>query len=256
MATLELRHVSYRYDRPHGEQVLKDISLQIKDGEFLCIVGRSGCGKTTLLRLLAGLDFPCEGTVSIDEKPVTGPGTDRAMVFQNYTLFPWMTVRRNVEFGIKCAFPAQSRNELRQSADIYLDKVGMLRDAHKYPYQLSGGMRQRVAIARSLAMHTNILLMDEPFGALDTQIRKELQMLTESLIQQQKTIIFVTHDIREAVFLADRVIYMTPGSIACEVEIPLPRPRIGLDSQGKQQLKELAGNLTSLFQREEWGVEE
>ena len=252
MAKIELDHVSYSYTgQSGGALALQDLSLTIADGEFVCIVGQSGCGKSTLLRLLAGLAFPESGEVRIAGRPVTGPDTDRSIVFQNYTLFPWMTVRRNVEFGIHQARRSWSRQQVRRTADEYLRQVSMLRDAEKYPYQLSGGMRQRAAIARALAMDTDILLMDEPFGALDTRIRRELQILLEGLRAtedgRRKTTVFVTHDIQEAVFLADRIIYMVPGQIYRILPVPLPRPRSAPDEVEAARMREIRQELLSLF---------
>lgn len=253
MAKIELDHITYIYsDQPGNAPVLKGLSLEIADGEFVCIVGASGCGKTTLLRLLAGLAFPSEGVVRIGGEPVAGPGTDRTIVFQNYALFPWMTARRNVEFGIRQARPSLSRAEARGIAGEVLRQVGMTGHADKYPFQLSGGMRQRVAIARSLAMDTNILLLDEPFGALDTGIRRELQTLLESVYLnaggRRKTVVFVTHDIHEAVLLADRVIYMAAGGIAYELPVKLPRPRGQLDAAGLEQVCAYRRTLLAQFQ--------
>lgn len=255
MAKLELDRVSYRYaGQPGEEMALREISLKVEEGEFLCVLGRSGCGKSTLLRLLAGLALPTKGKVLLNGGPVTGPGTDRAMVFQNYTLFPWLSARRNVEFGIRQARPSLSRAQVREAAELFLDQVDMLPDAGKYPYQLSGGMRQRVAIARSLAMDTEILLMDEPFGALDPRIRRELQELTEALSGGgKKTVVFVTHDVREAVYLADRVVYMEPCGIARELTVPLAKPRNRLSPDERAQLKMISGELQELFEHE--GVE-
>ena len=260
MAKIELEHVSYTYpNQPGSAPVLRDLSLTIEDGEFVCIVGQSGCGKSTLLRLLAGLAFPTAGTVRIGGQPVTGPGTNRAMVFQNYTLFPWMSARRNVEFGILQARSGLSRTEARKIASDVLQQVGMLPHAEKYPFQLSGGMRQRVALARSLAMDADILLLDEPFGALDTRIRSELQALIESLYLgtqgKRKTVVFVTHDIHEAVFLGDRVVYMTPGAVSGILPIELPHPRSRLDASGTEQLCVYRRRLLACFHGDAGDVE-
>lgn len=252
MARIELDHVSYSYaGSPSGDSALRDISLTIEDGEFVCVVGQSGCGKTTLLRLLAGLTFPDSGQARIDGRPIAGPDTDRSIVFQNYTLFPWMSVRRNVEFGVRQARRSLNRDQIHRIADDFLEKVDMRKDAEKYPCQLSGGMRQRTAIARALAMDTDILLMDEPFGALDMRIRRELQILLESLRTNEngrrKTIVFVTHDINEAVFLADRVIYMIPGRIFRILSVPLPRPRSALGAADAERMRALRRDLLDLF---------
>lgn len=255
MAKIQLDHVSYSYPN-HGRpaEVLHDLNLTIERGEFVCVVGRSGCGKTTLLRLLAGLDFPTQGIVRIDGEPVDGPGTDRSIVFQSYTLFPWMTARQNILFGIQQT-GKWGRADARRLADAFLQKVELTDAADKYPYQLSGGMRQRVAIARSLAMDTEILLLDEPFGALDAKIRGELQEFMDTLRwgggQSEKTVVFVTHDIDEALYLADRIIYMTPGRIASDIPVLLPRPRNRLLPEEREQMEALRRELLGLFDREE-----
>lgn len=252
MAKIELDHISYRYpDQAKDAPVLQDISLRVEEGEFVCIVGQSGCGKTTLLRLLAGLSFPTEGTLQISGQPVTGPCSDCSIVFQSYPLFPWMSARRNVEFGIRQTRRELSRTQARQIAEEFLRKVDMLRDADKYPYQMSGGMRQRVALARSLAMDTGILLLDEPFGALDARIRRELHILLESLCAgetgKRKTTILVTHDIREAVFLADRILYMTQGRIVQELTVPLSRPRSQCSEADRGRMRDIRQQLLGLF---------
>lgn len=219
-------------DIPEDKLVLKHLTLAVDDGEFLCLVGHSGCGKSTTLRMLAGLQRPTCGSITIDGKPLEGPGLDRSVVFQNYALFPWMTVRKNVEFGIRQASVELGRNfskaEISEIAETYLAKVSMSKAAALYPYQLSGGMQQRVAIARALAMDTEILLFDEPFGALDVKTRRELQALMEGLWvsgEVRKTAVFVTHDIEEALLLADRVVFMSGGRFKDEFVVDAPRPR-------------------------------
>ena len=251
MARIELNDITFRYEGHNGPRTaLSHVSLAVEDGEFVCLVGRSGCGKTTLLRLIAGLQFPASGQILLDGKPVTGPGTDRAVVFQNYALFPWMTARKNVEFGIRQANRTLSRSEIRERALDFLGKVSMRDAADQYPCEMSGGQRQRVAIARALAMDTDTLLLDEPFGALDARIRKELQLLLEQLWQsgeRRKTVLFVTHDIAEAALLADRVIYMTPGKIAADLPIALPHPRDALSDQEAKEMSDLRTELLQLF---------
>ena len=205
---------------------LDRVSLTVADKEFAVIVGPSGCGKSSLLYLTAGLQIPTYGEILAGDVPVRGSGADRGMVFQGYTLFPWLTVRENVEFGLKLRkIPAAQR---RETVDHYLDEVGLRKFAQHLPNQLSGGMKQRVAIARALANDPQILLMDEPFGALDSQTRASMQQLLLRVWQNaQKTVLFVTHDIDEAILLGDRVHVMTahPGRIKQAVDIPLPRPR-------------------------------
>ncbi|MBQ3275803.1 MAG: ABC transporter ATP-binding protein [Oscillospiraceae bacterium] len=251
MARIELNDITFCYEGHNGVRtVLDHVSLAVEDGEFVCLVGRSGCGKTTLLRLITGLQSPASGQILLDGKPITGPGTDRAVVFQNYALFPWMTARKNVEFGIRQANRTLSRSEIRERALDFLEKVSMSDAADQFPCELSGGMRQRVAIARALAMDTDILLLDEPFGALDARIRKELQLLLEQLWQsgeRRKTVIFVTHDIAEAALLADRVIYMTPGRIAADIPVSLPHPRDAISDGEAKAMSDLRTELLQLF---------
>jgi NitT/TauT family transport system ATP-binding protein len=200
--------------------------LDIADREFISIVGPSGCGKSTLLRVAAGLVRPDIGEVLLDGKQITGPGADRGMVFQSYTLFPWLTVQGNVEFGPRLKhLPASQRTEVARE---YIDLVGLRGFERSYPKELSGGMMQRVAIARALANDPEVLLMDEPFGALDAQTRVIMQELLVNIWQRTpKTILFVTHDIDEALFLSDRVYIMTarPGRIKQVLDVRLPRPR-------------------------------
>jgi ABC-type nitrate/sulfonate/bicarbonate transport system ATPase subunit len=205
---------------------LLDVDLDVAEREFVCILGPSGCGKSTLLNLVAGFLRPSAGEILVNGRPVTGPGADRGVVFQEYVLFPWLTVAGNVEFGLRLqGAPADER---RRTVGRYLELVGLTAHAAKYPVQLSGGMKQRVAIARALANNPAIILMDEPFGALDAQTREVLQdELGRIQRVEHKTVLFVTHSIREAVYLADRVVVMTsaPGRIKQIVPIKLPDVR-------------------------------
>lgn len=251
MAAINIKDLSFSYiDRLETYEVLNRMSFEILDGEFVCLLGHSGCGKTTLLKLIAGLLKPTEGGIYIDDRPIEGPGTDRAVVFQHYSLFPWMTVRKNVIFGITQAKKELPLKEAEELAGKYLKEVGMQEFGGKYPFQLSGGMQQRVAIARALAMDAEILLLDEPFGALDTKRRSELQQLLVELWDSgshRKTVVFVTHDIDEAVLLADRVIFMQPGKIAACLKVPYARPRHQEDLLNSSDYKELKTRLEKLF---------
>ncbi|MDX2096316.1 MAG: ABC transporter ATP-binding protein [Leptolyngbyaceae cyanobacterium bins.59] len=205
---------------------LQNINLHVEQGEFVCAVGASGSGKSTLLRLIAGLDTPSSGEVRVDGVRVTGPGPDRGMVFQSYTLYPWMTVAQNVEFGLKLRGVSQA--DRRERAAEYLEVVGLTRFAKALPKELSGGMKQRVAIARALASQPKILLMDEPFGALDVQTKETMQQFLLHIWQRTQTTIFmITHDVEEAVFLSNRIYVLTahPGSIQQEITIELPGDR-------------------------------
>lgn len=217
---IKVDNVTFSYPGS-SETVLSNLNLTIEDGEFLCIIGHSGCGKSTLLRLVAGLDAPAAGAIVIDGEPVNGPRADRTIVFQQYSLFPWMTVKKNVLFALKKAGKF-SRQEMEQRAEFFLEKTGMKDSRDKYPYQLSGGMRQRTAIARALAMDSPFLLLDEPFGALDTKIRRELQDLLRELWEksaEKKTVIFVTHDLDEAMIMGSRIVFVKDGCIFREKQI-------------------------------------
>ncbi|VWD42238.1 ABC transporter [Burkholderia lata] len=224
---LDVRHVGKRFTTPQGECVaLDDISFRTYRREFVCVIGPSGCGKSTLIRILAGLDAQTSGEVLLDGKPVQGPGADRGMVFQGYTLFPWLTVKKNVMFGLR--MNGSSSGEAEREALQWLDLVGLTRFADVYPHQLSGGMKQRVAIARALANRPRILLMDEPFGALDAQTRARMQThLLDIWRNIDVTILFITHDLDEAIFLADRILVLkaNPGGVQELIEVPVPRPR-------------------------------
>jgi NitT/TauT family transport system ATP-binding protein len=207
-------------------RALEPVSITVGDNDFVTILGPSGCGKSTLLRMVAGLDRPTAGQILLDRKPVAEPGPDRGMVFQSYTLFPWLTVAENVAFGLReKGVPATERSRI---AGEWLERVGLTAFAEHYPKQLSGGMQQRTAIARALANDPAILLLDEPFGALDNQTRALMQELLLGIWERdRKTVLFVTHDIEEAIFLASRVVVMTarPGRIKSEVTVDLPHPR-------------------------------
>ena len=255
MPAIDIENVSFSYGTGEEAPVLDRFNLRIEEGECLCVVGPSGCGKTTLLRLIAGLQFPTSGRIRIGGNEVTGPQKDASIVFQDYALFPWMTAKRNVRFGLKAARPSLTKQQISELADVYLAKVSMLDDADKHPYQMSGGMRQRVAIARALAMDTPVLLLDEPFGALDAKIRTDLQNLLEELWLEsgrgrngeaipKKTVIFVTHDITEAVRMADRVLLMQPGEKAYDVRVDAERPRLGLPDSEVFKMKRLRRELT------------
>jgi NitT/TauT family transport system ATP-binding protein len=205
---------------------LSDISFATHRREFLCVVGPSGCGKSTLVRILAGLEEHTSGEVLLQGTPVSEPGRDRGMVFQGYTLFPWLTVKKNVMFGLEVN--GRSRHEAEQQALQWLQLIGLEKFADCYPHQLSGGMKQRVAIVRALANQPRILLMDEPFGALDAQTRARMQVhLMEIWRKIDITIVFITHDLDEAVFLADRILVLSshPGQVQELIEVPVPRPR-------------------------------
>jgi NitT/TauT family transport system ATP-binding protein len=227
MGRLDLEHLKLAYER-RGSQflALADVNLAIGDGEFVTIVGPSGCGKSTLLMLIAALLKPTGGTVRLDGKPVAAPGSDRALVFQDFALLPWRTVLANVELGLELkGVPARERISV---ARRHIAMVGLSQFERAYPHQLSGGMRQRVGIARALAVEPEVLLMDEPFGALDAQIR---QVMGSELLRiwerGRKTILFVTHDIDEAIYLADRIIVMSasPGRVIADMPVSLARPR-------------------------------
>ena len=244
---LAIRGVTKRFAVGEDEiEALARIDVTIAQGEFVCLIGASGCGKSTLLRIVAGFEEPTTGAVSVLGKSVTGPGSDCGMVFQDYALFPWMTVQQNIGFG-----PRQRgllRSEIRSIADEFVKLVGLERFADRYPSQLSGGMKQRVAIARVLANEATILLMDEPFGALDALTREQLQHeLLQIWARTRVTIIFVTHSVEEAVLLADRVLVMSagPGRIENDIRIDLPRPRDVSSPEFNAVRRDVARRLTS-----------
>jgi NitT/TauT family transport system ATP-binding protein len=223
---------------------LDNINLKVKAGEFLCIVGPSGCGKSTLLHLIAGLHQATSGNVLVDDKIVQGTGTDRILIFQELGLFPWLTVGQNVEFGMK--MKEVSKAERAEKTQYYLRLVHLSQFKDSYTHQLSGGMRQRVALARALATEPDVLLMDEPFAALDAQTRDLLHDELERIwAETGRTIIFVTHNVREAVRLGDRVALMTfrPGRVKREYQIDLPRPRVLEDTSVAKSAREILDDL-------------
>ncbi|HEY2645617.1 MAG TPA: ABC transporter ATP-binding protein [Candidatus Acidoferrales bacterium] len=241
---------SYANSRGSFTPALQNIDLEIEQGEFVCIVGPSGCGKSTLLHLIAGLDRPTTGQVIVDGKPVQGPGTDRILLFQELGLFPWLTVRQNVEFGLKMA--GVSKSERQDQARVFLRMVHLSHFEDHYIHQLSGGMKQRVALARSLTLRPKILLMDEPFAALDAQTRDMLHDELERIWKETSpTIVFVTHNVREAVRLGDRVLLMSfrPGRIKKEFRVGLDRPRHVEDSDVAHMSKEILGQLREEIDR-------
>ena len=224
-------------------EAVSSVDLQVRPGEFVSLIGPSGCGKSTLLNIVAGFVEPTTGSVLVDGDPVRGPSSDRGVVFQQYSLFPWLSVRKNVEFGLKMkGIPASQRVT---QARTLLGLAGLLAFENHYPDQLSGGMKQRVGIVRALATSPQVLLMDEPFGALDAQTRTVMQEILTNMWQQFRiSVLFVTHDIEESIFLSDRIYVMTarPGRIKAEIKVPLPRPRtpefIGLVQQLKGLIRE------------------
>lgn len=254
-AKISLVHVSKTFHSRHGSVLaLDNVSLNINEGEFVCLVGPSGCGKSTILNLVAGLETPTEGEVLMDGEPITAPGRERMVMFQESALFPWLDVLQNVVFGLRLK-PNLTNSEREEVAMFYLSLVGLEKFYKANIHQLSGGMKQRVALARSLAPNPRILLMDEPFSALDALTREQLYGdLQRIFVQRQKTIIFVTHNIREAACLGDRIVLLSPnpGRVGQDFRVDLPRPRdindpqlsqtsIPITTALKQHLKKHAG---------------
>ena len=246
---LEIHNVTKTFSSEEGEiKALENINLAVNATEFLCIIGPSGCGKTTLLRMIAGLDHPSSGEIILDGNEVKGPSPDRGMVFQEFSLFPWRTVLKNVEFGLEIL----GVDGRRKIAEQYLELVGLRDFKNCYPQELSGGMKQRVAIARALATEPAILLMDEPFGSVDAQTRNVLQEeLLEIWKRTEKTILFVTHSVDEAVYLADRVAVMSarPGRIIQCMKIDIPRPRKRTSVEANMIREKLLTLLSSEYPR-------
>jgi NitT/TauT family transport system ATP-binding protein len=255
-----VRNVSRCFTSADGRRVdaLQNVSLDVQDaysregrdiGEFRVLLGPSGCGKSTLLRLIAGLDRPDSGEVIVNDRPVHGPGKDRGMVFQKYTSFPWLTVADNIAYGLK--INGVAAGERRDVVAQLIQAVGLSGFEKAYPETLSGGMQQRVAIARTLALRPAVILMDEPFGALDAQTRSEMQQLLLRVWQEAaSTILFVTHDVEEAIYLADRIFIMSahPGTIVEDVQVPFDRPR-DLDLKQRNEFHELQNYVLSRLRR-------
>jgi NitT/TauT family transport system ATP-binding protein len=255
MSNITLDNVSFTYNSNSGTAqetslVLRDINLKIDKGEFVCVIGSSGCGKSTLIRLVEGLNFPTNGKITINDEVVKGPGKDRCVVFQHYSLFGWLTAKDNVVFGIKQNKKELSRKELNEIAVEYLNKVGLNESYNKYPNQLSGGQQQRVVIARALAMDPEILLMDEPFGAVDARTRSVLQdMLLQICDNERKkrTVVFVTHDIDEAIFLSSRVIFMQPGQIRDDISVDFGSRRSRTEVFKSDDFNQIRNRLMGFF---------
>ena len=264
MGKIIVDNISVTYkEKNKSYQALKDVSFTIQDGEFVSIIGPSGCGKSTFLSVLEGILPQTEGHIYINDKEVKGTGTDRGVVFQSYSLFPWLSAKNNIVFGVHQKNKKLSKEELERIADEYLEKVNLTDFAEKYPCQLSGGQQQRVAIARALAMDTDILLMDEPFGAIDPKnriaLQEELLRLWEggadgkgSIEGKKKTVVFVTHDIDEAIFLSDRIVMMAsnPGHVFKEISVPFVRPRMREELFKNPAYSNLRNELVSLFYRD------
>jgi NitT/TauT family transport system ATP-binding protein len=249
---LELEHVSFSYE---GVTVFADVNLQVHEGEFVSLLGPSGSGKSTILRLLAGLENPQQGEIRHGKAPVVGPSIDRGVVFQDYSLFPWMSLAENVVLAIGKAHPKLDSEQKLELAEEYLELVGLADACAKYPGQLSGGMCQRGAIARALAMGAPVLLMDEPFGALDPVNRTRLQDLLLEVwnsSEPARTIVFVTHDIDEALLLADRVVVLgaCPGRIIADLDVPIPRPRPRRQTYARTDFQALRKAVNEHLQRD------
>jgi NitT/TauT family transport system ATP-binding protein len=254
MSKIEINQGYFDYvDNGKAFNALKDLSFRVEEGEFLSLIGSSGCGKSTILSILSGIHTLTRGDFFIDDIPVNGTGKNRGLVFQHYSLFPWMTSKKNVSFGIKQVNEKMSSREIDETALLYLHKVGLEGFENKYPFQLSGGMQQRVAIARTLAMAPEILLMDEPFGAIDAKNKVALQdMLLELLLntEEKKTRVFVTHDVDEAILLSDRMLFVYNKKIDQEIPVPFSRPRKRDELIRTDQYRALRERIMKLFFRD------
>lgn len=251
MAAVDIEDVTKVYPGPRGQEdviALEDISLEIKDKEFFTILGPSGCGKTTLLQIIDGVTGYDQGSVLLDDVPVTGSGRDRGMVFQNFNLLPWRTVYENVKFGLEIA--GTDDEEQTRIADRFIELVGLDGFSDHYPHELSGGMQQRVGIARALAIDPGVLLMDEPFGALDAQTREFLQNeLLRIWEQQKKTVVFITHNIEESIYLSDRIAVLSarPGMVREVVDVPFDRPRYNSNVKSTPEFNNLRDEIWDML---------
>jgi nitrate/nitrite transport system ATP-binding protein len=254
MSYLKIQNMEIAFNTPKGRFVaVKDIDLDINKGEIVSIIGHSGCGKSTILNAIGGMVFPTKGSVILNDKEIKGPGPDRGIVFQNYSLLPWLTVYENIFQAVDAALKDKSRDEKRELVEKFTKMVGLWEHREKFPKQISGGMKQRTAIARAFAINPEVLLLDEPFGALDALTKGSLHielLKMWNLTQRSKTIIMVTHDIEEAVFLSDRIIVMNNGPAATirEIEeVHLPRPRNKKEIVAMEEYKIIRDRLLSLL---------
>ncbi|SKC87334.1 ABC transporter ATP-binding protein [Ohtaekwangia koreensis] len=251
---ISIQNIEIAFNTPKGKFVaVKDINLEVAKGEIVSIIGHSGCGKSTILNAISGMVFPTKGKVLLNNKEVQGPGPDRGIVFQNYSLLPWLNVEENIYQAVDAALPAKSKLEKRALVEKYLQMVNLWEHREKYPKQISGGMKQRTAIARAFAIDPDVLLLDEPFGALDALTKGSLHielLKMWNLTQRSKTIVMVTHDIEEAIFLSDRIIVMNNGPAATirEIEeVHLPRPRNKKEIVNQEEYKIIRERLLSLL---------
>lgn len=249
MPIIDLKNVHKGFGQPaNRSEILADINLSIEENEFVAIVGFSGSGKSTLINMLAGLETPDTGTATFEGKPITGPHPDRGIVFQNYSLLPWLTVTGNVDLAVKQVFPQMSRSDRKKHVAKYIDMVNLTPASWKRPLELSGGMRQRVSVARTLAMQPKMLLLDEPLGALDALTRAQLQdEILNIWGQEKKTVVLITNDVDEAVLMADRIIPLTPGpeaTLAREFKVDLQRPRDRTTLNFNPEFKKIRNTVT------------
>ena len=246
-------HVSLTFDTPKGKlRVVDDVTYDINDGEFIAVIGPSGCGKTTMMNMLAGFQKPTKGKVLFDGTPVNGPGPERGVIFQEYGVFPWLTVKENIAFGLQLKANHVPASERRQICEHYLSLMGLADFANSYPKHLSGGMRQRLAIARAYAVKPQFLLMDEPFGALDAQTRANMQnLLLDVLSAEGKTVMLITHSVEEAIYLASRIVVVTarPARIKEIIDVPFAYPR-DESLQERAEFVELRGHIRQLVMSE------